>query len=772
MSPSYMAPPIKKQRGGAADGPPPPRGPPVMDPAQRRAQQLASLRQGYANRPAYGPPPGGPPRAGAASGPSPPIVGFNPGARPPATAGGAPAAAAPLPPGGGPPPPTAAAPPVARGSVPNFTPAAAAQANLFPKAAAAAATPVARRLDASFREAPPRLVPGSAPPAAVPPLVPEAPPPKEAPVPPAAPKHVAFAPTPQQSSSAPVTPAGGGGGGMSTMASSPEPVTSPPPQTTTTTPFGHARSHPSAGKTPFPGKATAQATPPSEPRQVSLATPFAPREEDSATTTTKFAGITPHFGKKTAAALQEPQPPSSSGGRRRGETLALMRNVADTPPSKQPSSQQGSGSGNNRTVSFAASPLAAGNDEPPAAAELSAELRLQKQLTHETKLKEQYLRQIAALQDEITDIKRGGSAAAASGHRSSFVPPTSPSRSTPLTPSLTPPRRRTATPHPKLAQGEQWDGMDGQFLDQATEDVPFKFEIGGTRTREEENGGGDDDDDDDDAVDALFVVRRPYGYGDMDRDLWFAAGEKNAKLYKRDATIEKEESIEVAVQIGVDDSVLLLYGEANVRHQNAMDGTWNKFGNYFDRGDVLGSVAYIDTDANEKEYSLDKLVEQAMDIRTHYCASLRNMAIGLQRRAQEGGDGMRSPPTMGTPAAMVGGPGVTPAKGDTSPKADACVGTEDMKYTPSAQVPQQQQRALPPPMPEEPTSDAFSLLIGLMMQIIWFPIKTVGGLVYGTVKLGITIFFVLCIYLWMVHNFKWTGVAPPLHFYHNPPGIM
>lgn len=720
-----MAPPIKRQavegqqQQGGGGGPPP-----TADASAQRRAQLQNLRAGYSNRPTMGPPP--------ARGTI-PSIGFNPAAKAPANSNNA----AGVNNGNHPNRPTG----IPQRTAPNL----ARESDIFPSApkapppaaSATATTPaVARRLDVAFQQPTPAAAPAptaSETSANNPPSLATEPPTASSPPAQQPPKKVGFAP--------PTTPAANKG---VTFAKSPEvasppppaPVTSPEPQTpfpnnsrnAGRTPFPNTSSNGTAGHTPFPGKAV-----PTTPEDTSPAA--APPASHK---TVQFAGHTPHPNAAKAGAQQGA--PSTN----RRDKLAQMRQVADTPPKANKSNENAS----KPMVSFAA--------------EESAELRMQKQLTEETKKREYLNRKVAELEDQLAQQVAKAAATAGKNNKGvSFMPPPSPSK--PMD-RLTPTRKRAATPHPKRDQGDS-EQVDRQFLEQATEDVPYKFEA-----------GDDDPEEDGSRVEALFVVRRPYGLGDLDQELWFAAGEKNAKLYKRDATVEQIETIEVAVQIGADESVLLLYNEADVRHQNAIEGTWNKFGSFYERGDALGTVAYIDVDANEKEYSLDKLVEQAIDVREHYCASLRNMAIGLQRRGLDGGNPI-SPVAMQT----LGSPMASPPAQDGSPKVDACVGTDPVKMShegagsaaTAAPPPQQQAPPPPAPMAQDTQSDTFSLLLGMMSSILYFcvikiPFKAVTTLVVWTLVaiLG------CIIYLLMLNTMGSTGVAPPLYYYHNPPGIM
>lgn len=728
-SPAYnMAPPIKKQRGGP-DSVGPPQAPPQDASAQRRAQ-LASLRAGYSNRPTMGPPPQG---RGTI-----PNIGFNPGA---ATAkqsavinGGSSHISISTNSSSSRPNATSTA---QRPSIPVRAPNFARQSDIFPSAPKAETPAVARRLDVAFQEPSPPPVTttgGGAPP---PPLVSE----RRPPATPAVPK-VSFSASTMASS--PTTPAG--------SMSSPTPVTSPPetpyPRQAATSNGTTAAKQQHAGHTPFPGKAVPTSTHMSPSNYSNTydikAVHFAGQTPHPKTQQLQqqHAGQTPH--PKAAAATAQEVPSTN-----RRQKLAQMRNIADTPPSNK------STSNTNRTtvVSFAPSP----DNKEPEHQEASPELRLQRQLEAEIKTREQLLRRVAELEDELTQHATQARSAA-TGSKVSFMPPASPVRSkAPVDRFTSPSKRRVATPYPKLEKDDA-KHVDEVYYEMAAEDVPYKFEANNA-----DNGSSVGED----AVQAEFLVRRPHGLADLDQEFWFGAGEKNAKLYKRDATVIKEETIEVAVKIGADESTLVLFNAEDFRHSNTLEGIENRYTG----ANGLGMVAYIDVDANEKEYSLDDLAGQAMDVRKHYCESLKGLARGLQRQAREGGGGgaaALTPRSTGPPIPSPGSEGLTPAG---APKTDACVGTDNAGAPPQPET-TPRVPPTPPALQQEPGSDVFSVLIGMVASIVYSLIKLPFVAAYTLFRWALVVIFAFGIYLLMLNTMGLTGVAPPLYYYHNPPGIM
>lgn len=79
----------------------------------------------------------------------------------------------------------------------------------------------------------------------------------------------------------------------------------------------------------------------------------------------------------------------------------------------------------------------------------------------------------------------------------------------------------------------------------------------------------------------------------------------NSKQYEKSADIKKPHTLEIIAQIGADRSTLSLNGSAFVRHISSdADADWVEFGSVDEVGKPLGTITYIDVDANEKDYSL------------------------------------------------------------------------------------------------------------------------------------------------------------------------
>jgi hypothetical protein len=140
-------------------------------------------------------------------------------------------------------------------------------------------------------------------------------------------------------------------------------------------------------------------------------------------------------------------------------------------------------------------------------------------------------------------------------------------------------RKRVATPHPKRVN---MNGEEDKFLAKATETNPDEF----------------------DSDLATYVVRRPYA--PHNDDFWKDVGELSKEEYKANASVGKPRSLEICAKIKADGSILVLSGESNVRHKKPRGKKWKHFEEVDALDKTLGSVMFIDGQANEGEYLLGK----------------------------------------------------------------------------------------------------------------------------------------------------------------------
>jgi len=168
---------------------------------------------------------------------------------------------------------------------------------------------------------------------------------------------------------------------------------------------------------------------------------------------------------------------------------------------------------------------------------------------------------------------------------------------------------------------------------------------------------------------ATYTVRRPYGLaGSLDsssnnnseseRKLFESCCLLSGDEYQNRASASLVASIQVVAVVKADGSPFVLFGNAGVRYKtitNSLGATTSAFINKFDDNDgalewkqvddydsidlPLGHVVYVDAEANERAYSLDEVLEEALLVREQYCASLTIAASRL--RLEEGEEGRR-----------------------------------------------------------------------------------------------------------------------------------
>ena len=318
----------------------------------------------------------------------------------------------------------------------------------------------------------------------------------------------------------------------------------------------------------------------------------------------------------------------------------------------------------------------------------SPELRMQKKLRQLENEKKDALLKVASLENELSSLhQQRGDAASTMEH----VPSGPFALKVPMTPVLTSPLRlkRSPTPHPK--QGR----VDPVYLEQASELIPFVYET-------------------DLNTSVSFTIRRPYGLDAQEAEFW--KGHGHATNYSQVADAGKVVSLEVAAKAAVDGSVVLLFGEEELKRKSG--GDWEEYGKVADR--TLGAITYIDSDASEREYSLDEIYEGMRAVREHYCSSLVSTAAALERRPRDG-----VPPLI--QESMPSATKAEPSK-DTR---HICVGTEDMPLpTPQPQIDSPEKRALEPskkhvPQPIDDQPDALSTSINMFVSLIGTCIWTI-----------------------------------------------
>jgi hypothetical protein len=156
---------------------------------------------------------------------------------------------------------------------------------------------------------------------------------------------------------------------------------------------------------------------------------------------------------------------------------------------------------------------------------------------------------------------------------------------------------------------------------------------------------------------ATYVVRRPYGTVTAP-ELFDQLSLTPDEVYRKRAHVTNLAALEVAVTIVKDQSSLLLFDKMGVRYQTPTSPDWKLVANVEEDLDrpQLGYVTYIDEQANELEYSLDDVLDEALMVREQYSSAVINTALGLKDRPTP------SPTTL-VPAVSV----TTEVEGTTTP---------------------------------------------------------------------------------------------------------
>jgi hypothetical protein len=219
---------------------------------------------------------------------------------------------------------------------------------------------------------------------------------------------------------------------------------------------------------------------------------------------------------------------------------------------------------------------------------------------------------------------------------------------------------------------------------------------------------------------ANFVVRRPYGYHTADQ-LFDYVSTKSYDEYSNWAHVTGLSTLEVAVTITADNSLMLLYDVAGVRYKtNPYSTEWKVVPNVDELDRPLGHVSYIDEHANELEYSLDEVLEEALLVREHYASTMISTALGFERRPPQ--------PAVAAP----GHPGDSPPELAKAPSKDVGVETDEkgmMTIPRNVQVDNDQTKSHEKVDPHPPadhasgSSDVLTIFIGMLFSSIF-------GLIY------------------------------------------
>ena len=290
---------------------------------------------------------------------------------------------------------------------------------------------------------------------------------------------------------------------------------------------------------------------------------------------------------------------------------------------------------------------------------------------------------------------------------------------------------------------------------------------------------------------ATFTVRRPYGLETDDAHLFRDCSLVDHDQYAQRAHISSVASLELAVTIHADNNLLLLHSAAGVRYQNDNQG-WNEHPNVDDLDRPLGNVSYIDTHANDQDYSLDQVVEEALLTRELYGSSMMNAALAFKERQPNLEKALEK--AAAAAAAVAAPPSLSESTTSAAPVKDVmdmCVGTdEDLPFPPeTVTVPDPKDKDAgpdkkdknavvvkrPPASEEAPAgggggSDMFTMLFGLVLSFFWsLIVKTPFNIMRMTITMLLAYAMVSLVLLYAADQHASAGSNP--YYYYNRPGV-
>jgi len=248
---------------------------------------------------------------------------------------------------------------------------------------------------------------------------------------------------------------------------------------------------------------------------------------------------------------------------------------------------------------------------------------------------------------------------------------------------------------------------------------------------------------------ATYTVQRPYGIPtnpqlfDLVSCQRRGRGNTNsnadrAASYAKRAHVSDKTTLEVAVVVKADNTPALIFGVAGIRYRtngsssnhnnnnnnaNTNDSEWKHFDNVDDLDRTLGHVTYIDAKANEQEYSLDEILEEALLVREQYCGTLTSTALGLDARPQA--EAQVQPPVVAAAAAA--------GSEQQQQQQQQQQGTATSNTESGREQRQQQQQAPPSKDEAGPSSSSSSdVLVVFLGMMVSFVVRLVWSVVIGT----------------------------------------
>ncbi len=213
---------------------------------------------------------------------------------------------------------------------------------------------------------------------------------------------------------------------------------------------------------------------------------------------------------------------------------------------------------------------------------------------------------------------------------------------------------------------------------------------------------------------ATYIVRRPYGIPTNPQGLFDHCRPPTEKpeAYQKRAHVSDKTSIEVAAIVKADNTPLLVFGVAGIRYQTNpnrrnVPPEWKHFEDVDAEDRPLGHVTYIDGQANEKEYSLDEILEEALLVREQYCGTLTSTAMALPDLKQQQQQ-QQQPPAQ---------------KEEPEPQQP------QKQQQPQQQQKQQQQQPPPDTDIDSGSSDVLVVFLGMVVSFVF---NLIYGIFIGT----------------------------------------
>jgi hypothetical protein len=153
---------------------------------------------------------------------------------------------------------------------------------------------------------------------------------------------------------------------------------------------------------------------------------------------------------------------------------------------------------------------------------------------------------------------------------------------------------------------------------------------------------------------ATFYIRRPYGVDTVPEIFRVLSPHTTDKEYKRRSRVSSSETIQVAIVVSADNSLMLLHGSAGVRYKtDPSDVLCDDWVDVPDVGLMDVPLGYVNIEHHEignqnsiEYYSLDEILEEAMLVREQYCSTILNVALEIDQHRSLAKAKSQIPPSL------------------------------------------------------------------------------------------------------------------------------